>query len=82
MNALVRMNNPGGATPEILKQFYDAAATQYPELYKNVTFENWTAFLVTSGLAVQTDDRYQTTPFGSGFLKYVLDMHLITPKPY
>jgi predicted transcriptional regulator len=55
---------------------------QNPELYKIITFEKWIAFLVSSGLTVETSDGYQTTPYGRGFLKYVVDMHLITPKAY
>jgi hypothetical protein len=82
MEALVSMNNPSGATQETLKRFYDAAAAQYPELYRTITFENWISFVIQSGLAVRIEDRYELTSYGRGFLKYIIDMRLITPKPY
>jgi hypothetical protein len=82
MSALVMMNNPAGAPEEAVKAIYDAAAAQYTDLYKGFTFDRWIAFLVHGGLATCVDKQYQTTPYGRGFLKYVVDMRLVTPKLY
>ncbi len=82
VNALVAMNVAGGASEETLKQIYAPAAAQYVEVYKTFSFEAWVTFLVNSGLAVRTENNYQTTPYGRGFLKYAVDKHLFFPKPY
>jgi len=74
--ALVSMNNVGGASEEIVRQIYAQAAAQYPDVFKAFPFETWIAFLLNSGLAVRTDNRYQTTAYGRGFLKYVVDAQL------
>lgn len=80
-SALVSMNNPGGASEETLKQIYTGATTQYPEFYKDFSFEKWIGFLINSGLAVRNGSLYETTAYGRGFLKYAVDMHLSFPKP-
>ena len=80
--ALARMNETGGAIVETLKQIYSDAATKYPELYNTYTYENWLAYLVNSNLAFQKENHYETTPYGRGFLKYMIDMHLSVAKAY
>ena len=77
MSALLTMNNPSGATEETVKKIYDAAVAQYPELYKDFTFEKWVAFLMQGGLATHVEGRYEPTAYGRGFMKYVLDMRLL-----
>jgi hypothetical protein len=81
-NALISMNAAGGASEDTLKQIYAQAAVQWPDLYKHVSFNGWGGFLVASGLAVQVENSYQTTPYGRGFLKYAVDQHLFFPKPF
>jgi hypothetical protein len=39
-------------------------------------------FLTQSGLVALQDGNYILTPFGRGFLKYIVDRRLATNKPY
>lgn len=80
--ALARMNEVGGASDETLKQIYAAAAANHAEFYKTYSYESWVEFLFKSGLAIRNGAIYKTTPYGSGFLKYILDRHLTVAKPY
>jgi hypothetical protein len=82
MQALLSINNPGGATDQAVRKIYDEAAAQNAEVYEKISFQQWTDFLLLSGLIARTGDRYELTPYGRGFLKYVVDARLMTPKAY
>jgi hypothetical protein len=81
--ALVRMNEATGAREDVIRALYDEAAIKYPELYKKYTFDEWLQFLTTaSGLASRNGELLQTTPFGRGFLRYLVDRRMIVSRPY
>jgi hypothetical protein len=62
-----------GLTEEEVKSFYQSAATQFPEIYQSFKFEDWRTFLETTcGFIRNEDDRYTITPYGFGFLKYIV----------
>ena len=73
IGALAAMNSAGeaGATPETLRVFYDAAAAEAPDPYKNYTFEQWMGFLTRVGLARDVADGFAITPWGTEFLVHL-----------
>ena len=66
----------GGASVELAQKIYDEAKSAFPEIYRNITFEQWITFLVASGLCTVGDAKYVLTPYGRGFLKYIVDRQL------
>lgn len=82
--AIVRANELGGVTEDGVKAIYDEAASRFPELYKDFTLEQWKAFLHRFRL-VHFDSQkslYVATPWGRGFLRYVVDQQLPVSKAY
>ncbi len=82
LGALARMNVAGGVTEEVVKPLYSEAATRFPDVYENFKFEDWLGFLLHGGLTLRTGDRYELTPFGRSFLRYIVDQRLSALKPY
>jgi hypothetical protein len=67
----------GNISPANAQQLYTATKTQYPDVYKLFSFEQWTGFSVASGLvALDSNGNYVLTPNGRGFLKYIYDRRL------
>jgi len=64
--------SPGGLAEPDAREMYRSGATQQPELYQAVPFESWMTFLETTGLVSRNGDRYIITPYGRGFLKYLV----------
>jgi hypothetical protein len=65
-----------------IRSFYDDAARNYPEPYKDFPFERWSGFLTSSGLIAERNGRYEITNYGRAFLKYLLDARLTANKPF
>jgi hypothetical protein len=83
LQLLALMNTDDGAPPNGARQIYEAAKAQYPEVYRNYPFEAWMGFLHKSGLIdVAANANYVLTSYGRGLLRYVIDRHLPTNKPY
>ena len=77
----------GGASVELAQKIYDEAKSAFPEIYRNITFEQWITQPVMqpserlpSGLCTVGDAKYVLTPYGRGFLKYIVDRQLTPNK--
>jgi hypothetical protein len=83
IQALAQMNAEGGGLPDTIRATYEAAKATYPEAYRSYTFEQWIGFLQNASLC-KVDERgnYVLTPFGRGFLRYLLDLRLPISKPF
>src|SRR5262249_50060135 len=83
LQLLALMNVDVGVPPNIAKGVYDRAKTDYPKDYHSYTFEQWIGFLQSTGLiSVAPNGNYVLTAYGRGLLKYILDFHLATNKPF
>ena len=60
--------------------FYNVSKEEEPELYKNVTFENWYAFLIASFLIYKKENVVGITLRGKEFLKYLIEQGYTTLK--
>jgi hypothetical protein len=77
------MNVDMGVPPNVAKGVYDTAKTAYPEVYRSYTFEQWIGYLQGTGLInIAPNGNYVLTRYGRGLLKYILDWHLATNKPF
>jgi hypothetical protein len=76
------MTSAFGITRDDAKTFFEEAKSTWPDFYRSVTFEQWIGFLQQSGLCtVDPNGNYVLTPYGRGFLKYIVDRHL-PPRPF
>jgi hypothetical protein len=63
----------GSITQEQLRTVYDAARSQYPEIYDKYSFASWMAFLKINGLVLTSDDvNYSITVVGKSFLQWLV----------
>lgn len=61
-----------GATRAQLSEFYKNAKTQFPQLYKTYSFDQYLQYLLTQRLVTTQDhDRYFITVGGQEFLKWI-----------
>lgn len=71
-----------GIPAQVARNVYAQAKSSYPEFYRTYTFDEWIGFLQQSGLCVVGQGgNYILTPFGRGFLKYIVDRRL-PPKVF
>jgi hypothetical protein len=88
LQLLEQMNPAIGVPPSVPRQIYDAAKAAFPEMYRDYTFDQWIAFLQNGGLitvgghSLSTLGNYVLTPYGRGFLKYIVDRRLSVNKPF
>jgi hypothetical protein len=83
LRLLWQMISAVGVAPEIARQVFEEAKAAYPDVYRHYTFEQWMGFLQACGLcATAQDGRYVLTPFGRGFLRYIMDRRLPPTKPF
>jgi uncharacterized protein (DUF952 family) len=83
LQLLEMMNADVGVPPAFAMNVYNTAKAAHPDIYRSITFEQWIAFLLGAGLCnVAPNGNYVLTPFGRGFLRYIVDMHLPTNKPF
>jgi hypothetical protein len=81
LRLLAQMTSSAGVSPAVTRQVFEEAKAAYPEAYRTYTFEQWIGFLQASGLcAIAENGNYVLTPFGRGFLKYIVDRRLPTNK--
>lgn len=72
-----------GLSDEATRAIYNRAAESYPDLYRTYTFEQWSSFLKNSGLcSIDAQQHFVVTPFGRGFLRYIIDRKLNYQKAY
>jgi len=64
-------SNPLGNTLTALHAFYEIAANQHPAVFAGYAFENYIAFLESTGLVSRTGDRLTITLAGREFLSYL-----------
>lgn len=64
--------SPGGLAKAEVRAIYQTGMTQQPQLYSAVTFESWMTFVESSALVSRNGDLYVMTPYGRGFLKYIV----------
>jgi hypothetical protein len=71
-----------GVSRDGAQKIYEEAKAMFPDVYRNSTFEQWITFLVGSGLVTVGQGNYLLTPYGRGFLKYIVDRRLSPNKPF
>jgi len=83
MRLLQKLNeSPQGLTEEEVRDIYQTGASQYPEVYRAYPFENWLAFMeTTTTLTTNETGQYLITPYGRGFLKYLVAQGLSFDRP-
>lgn len=67
---------PDGLAESEARKMHQSAATQQPELYQRVSFDSWISFVESTGLVSQHGEKYVITPYGRGFLKYLISQGL------
>jgi hypothetical protein len=83
LQLLEMMIADAGIPAAVAMNAYNMAKTAHPDIYRSITFEQWIGFLLRAGLCnVAPNGNYVLTPFGRGFLRYIVDMHLPTNKPF
>jgi hypothetical protein len=83
LQLMALMNVDIGVPPDVAKSVYHTAKTAYPDFYRSYTFEQWIRFLQGTGLiTIVPNGNYVLTAYGRGLLKYILDQHLPTNKPW
>jgi hypothetical protein len=80
--ARVNISSPLGLPKESAEAIYNNAANNFPDFYKTMTFDKWIHFPVAAGLLFVSDGRYAITPYGAGFLKYIIDQKLEFAKAF
>lgn len=82
MRLLQKLNEtPQGLREEEDRGIYQIGASQYPEVFKAYSFENWIAFMQAAALTMKDVGPYLITPNGRGFLKYVVAQGLSFDRP-
>ncbi|MDL1860730.1 hypothetical protein FBR04_06835 [Betaproteobacteria bacterium PRO7] len=77
LNFLVQLAGTRSGLPKTSAQAaYSSAATQFPELYRERSFEDWLGYLLASGLVKVEGEQIDITQYGSDFLKYLVDARL------
>lgn len=83
LNLLVTLNSrPAGMTVAEMKPFYDAAASQHPNLYANDSFERYLNFLVVSGLIRANTSGFEITLEAKEFLQWLVRSGRTHPRAF
>ena len=82
IEALKRLNTLTSATVDDARAFLKPYVEQFPEFYKNYSFENWLRFLVSNGLVIQQGELIKFSEFGREFLIYLSTARLTETKPF
>lgn len=83
LRLMLSLNTAGGLTTVQVREQYDIAAGQFPQLYANSTFEQWIGYLTgQSQVTVDQQGNYHLTPEGRGLLRYIIDWKLPPEKPF
>jgi hypothetical protein len=82
LQAVITANSVGGKIAKAdLLNMYSAAASQYPTVYANTSFQHWVDFLLNTGLMTVSDltanlVNYEVTPFARMYLQYAVGAQL------
>lgn len=71
INLLDYLNSQGLQSRETLKIFYDIAMSQYGDLYKNYSYDQWLGYLKTQILLREDNGLFAITVRGREFLLYL-----------
>jgi hypothetical protein len=83
INALKHLNIAYFVTRSQIKDFYDSASLQFPQLYSKYTFDQYIGFLEARGLITSDDcGRYSITPAGQAFLQWLSANRISETKPF
>lgn len=63
-----------------LLPFYNHAKKNWPEIYKQLSFEDWLGFMELAVLITRVDDEVAVTVRGKEFLKYLIDQNYSLSK--
>lgn len=64
--------NTFGVLIEMIKPFYENAATQFPRIFADYSFEDYFNFLISQHLIVQNGAKYFITERGRDFLSHLI----------
>jgi hypothetical protein len=79
---LQRLNeSPVGLSEADIRHFYESGVAREQEYYRAVPLEVWIGFLETTTLVNQYEGKYVITPYGRGFLKYIVAQRLPFDRP-
>jgi hypothetical protein len=83
IDAILFINtNNNRATMGEIKRFYDTGETNFPEIYKNYSFEKWLGFMQTNGIIGTSDNIVGATPIGKALIAYMqMRQYLVTKAP-
>jgi len=70
-----------GRPVEAVKPFYETAARTFAAVYQNYSFDQWLAFLVSSGLITRDGNVVKMTEEGRDFLRYLVQVGKPMFKP-
>ena len=81
---LKRLNEVGpiGLSIDMAQLIYNEAARNYPDIYKSYSFEQWLNFLLHTGLVMRQENKLTITPYGNGFLQYIVLRQLSEIKAF
>lgn len=71
INLLDHLNTQDGQSREALRIFYDLGASQYPDVYKNYSYDQWLGFLKDQVLLREDNGMLRITVRGREFLLYL-----------
>jgi hypothetical protein len=83
LSALKEMNLLGPMNRDKLREFYDAAAANFPQIYDKYPFEAYLGFLRTNRLITSNDDiNFAITNLGREFLQWMVAEGIADTKPF
>ncbi len=71
INLLDHLNTQNGQSREALQIFYNLGASQYPDIYKNYSYDQWLGFLKDQVLLREDQGMFRVTVRGREFLLYL-----------
>lgn len=79
---MLRANSPSPVDEASARSVYDIAAQNFPDTYRNFSFDTWLNWPINSGLMRRDHGtgRILITPLGQDFLHYLVDNGLTLPK--
>lgn len=81
---LQRLNHMTTESKEDLKLYYNNAKENYPNTYKNYSYDAYLNFMLAQGLIIQEDgtENISISFIGKDYLRYLLEANLSLEKPY
>lgn len=76
LQLLVELTSASSLELAQVSPIFETAVSTFPEAHANRNVDDWLAFLVSSGLITRTHQNVTLTPYGSEFLKFLIDHRL------